>query len=688
VALAVALLLASPTTPAAIGIDGELDWSMPDRLLVNNRASQSTPGAPVPRYDPDALMVPTNGWLAELDACDVTDDAVVRYVWRVDGDRVGASDTCTFRYRFPSEGQFDVEVRLTNEAGDSARVERRVTIQDWLIVMLGDSYASGEGNPIRPADLEQLEDFGELLDVVQDLNDAVEDAEDFFAFGDGGDFARRSLIDDLEEELDEEQERAARKYLDSLPNWTETPPPWGTAEPTYREIALDGRFPGDALRCHRSMISGQARAALAVERADPRTSVTLVHLACSGARIDEGLIGPDEGQDIVSLLDVLADDVFDLDLDDVRARLDSLDDIPGQIDVAREAVRGREIDAIVISIGGNDLAFSDLVTECAASEPCHDASGPPPDRRFRRALREAVRELCSPATWLNLLTGSDLRQDSDLLPESQECTDVLADTDREGGRAAARFREALALLPGKWRDLDEKLISVFPGLDGERIYLTEYPDITRDDRNNYCGWTPGLASGADRFSRLPGVTEAEWAWADLTVVTSLSDSIEAAAAENRWRFIRRTGNGNGETIESASEPHGYCAEANWIVRLPEAIVAQQQFTGALHPNGAGHDNYHDAIFNALMEDFYPPTEAGDAQEMAPPSDGGEAGGALSEGPEPPLNSPRAPSDEPQGSGQSGGGDGLSGGSVGWPVLLFLVAAALGRVIRKRWPMGQ
>ena len=47
-------------------------------------------------------------------------------------------------------------------------------------------------------------------------------------------------------------------------------------------------------RCHRSAQSGQVRAAQMIEDADPHTSVTFVHVACSGGRIHRALLEPYE----------------------------------------------------------------------------------------------------------------------------------------------------------------------------------------------------------------------------------------------------------------------------------------------------------------------------------------------------------------------------------------------------------
>ncbi|MGN6696388.1 MAG: hypothetical protein ACTHN0_19575, partial [Aquihabitans sp.] len=50
-------------------------------------------------------------------------------------------------------------------------------------------------------------------------------------------------------------------------------------------------------QCHRTSLAGPAQAALRMERRDPHSSVTFVHLACSGASITTGLLGDYDGQD-------------------------------------------------------------------------------------------------------------------------------------------------------------------------------------------------------------------------------------------------------------------------------------------------------------------------------------------------------------------------------------------------------
>ena len=52
----------------------------------------------------------------------------------------------------------------------------------------------------------------------------------------------------------------------------------------------------DQIQCTRTGRSGQALAALALEKADEKTSVTFIHLACGGARATVGFLGPHNGQ--------------------------------------------------------------------------------------------------------------------------------------------------------------------------------------------------------------------------------------------------------------------------------------------------------------------------------------------------------------------------------------------------------
>jgi hypothetical protein len=111
---------------------------------------------------------------------------------------------CDVSQRFQKEGEYQVRLTVQRAGGQVEAFDREVRVQDWLIVSIGDSVASGEGNPDRP---------GRLLP--------------------GSRFRAR----------------------------------WESA------------------RCHRSSKAGPAQAAFKLESSSPRTTVTFIHLACSGGQI-------------------------------------------------------------------------------------------------------------------------------------------------------------------------------------------------------------------------------------------------------------------------------------------------------------------------------------------------------------------------------------------------------------------
>lgn len=182
--------------------------------------------------------------------------------WKVDGKPVPAvlvpDRKCVFRYDFPKEGTFKVEVASLSSSGSG-----EVVVQDWLIAGLGDSMASGEGNP------------------------------------------------------DVKKSRAA---------------------------AAKWQFE----RCHRSANSYQARTARDIEDKDSKTSVSFVHLACSGAGISKGVTGPYFG---------IVDGGADLPL-------------PQQARELRDWVRSGEVDAVLLTIGVNEFEFGNVIAFCAKWDEC------------------------------------------------------------------------------------------------------------------------------------------------------------------------------------------------------------------------------------------------------------------------------------------------------------------------------
>ncbi len=108
-------------------------------------------------------------------------------------------------------------------------------------------------------------------------------------------------------------------------------------------------------QCNRSAKAGPALAAAEIERRDPRHSVTFVHLACSGATV----YGPDNSTGgLLSPYEGINPDEGDL--------------LAPQIEQLEQIAAGREIDAVFVSIGANDLHFSGVVAGCLANMGCYE----------------------------------------------------------------------------------------------------------------------------------------------------------------------------------------------------------------------------------------------------------------------------------------------------------------------------
>ncbi len=124
---------------------GQIDfkWSMPEKM---NRDVNADGVVDYPRSK--VLIAPTN-YQVDLDACDASANGKVpaTFTWKVDGQEVGSTSDCVFRWRPAAEGTYSVELTVTGAAGESQSVTKSVKVEDLLVISVGDSIASGEGNP-------------------------------------------------------------------------------------------------------------------------------------------------------------------------------------------------------------------------------------------------------------------------------------------------------------------------------------------------------------------------------------------------------------------------------------------------------------------------------------------------------------------------------------------------------------
>ena len=218
------------------------------------------------------------GYPVRLNACDSSGRS---YTWTITGpsgsktlpERALRKKSCATTVLLP-EGQHTLA--LTVRTGSRQVTETiGANVRNILMVALGDSYASGEGNPRNVQ--AWLQQGGPLTSF--------------------------------------------------RPYWDDDP-------------------------CNRSVLGAPARAALALEQADQRTSVALVNVTCSGAMIDAGVLGPQRGASTIS-----------------------------QIERARRIVGSRPIDLVTVSIGGNDIGFGEVILSCGTTSDC--ATSTPTSGRLR-----------------------------------------------------------------------------------------------------------------------------------------------------------------------------------------------------------------------------------------------------------------------------------------------------------------
>ena len=231
----------------------------------------------------------------------------------------------------------------------------------------------------------------------------------------------------------------------------------GEGTPDVPRAGNDRPARWQSLRCDRSANSYQAKTALGIEGfnvRDSRTSVTFVHLSCSGASILDGLIGTYPG--IVAAQPPLSP----------------------QVDEMKKLAQGREIDAVIISIGINDLGFAALVAQCLLRSDCPNSKFP--ERTSKTTMAQVMQQ----------------RMDS---------------------------------LPLRYKLLAEALDQA--GVKADRVYVTQYFDSTHQaDGKTFCNPlidTPGPLD----------FDQAEAKYAYERILVPLNAHVAKAANTHKWRLV-------------------------------------------------------------------------------------------------------------------------------------------------------
>jgi lysophospholipase L1-like esterase len=210
------------------------------------------------------------------------------------------------RYGRPTVATVDV-----SSGAETQRVSTEIRVRDILIAGLGDSIASGEGNPDRPI---ALSDEGFCFRYY--LGSA---AAQYYRPSRGSYKGGRAC-----------------EAPDSLQNWQR-----------YAALWLNPA-------CHRSLYSYQTRTAITLSVRYPHIAVTYLPLACTGATIADGLFGSQRARECPPSKSNATCQVS------VNGQLDELRDA---LTAARRRQPDRQLDLVLLSIGANDIYFSGLVAD-------------------------------------------------------------------------------------------------------------------------------------------------------------------------------------------------------------------------------------------------------------------------------------------------------------------------------------
>jgi hypothetical protein len=288
-----------------------------------------------------------SSWVVNLDASatspppisftwDISTTSGVNVVHQVSGAKTAVS--------VPQLGTYNVAL-TAHYADRDLHSSGTITPTNYLIVSMGDSIASGEGNPDIPelwnSTPQATTDFFEAVDILFAVSIG----------GVAGVVGSGYAVNQLNIDFSNIQPAS--------------PPRWENQS------------------CHRSASSGPALAALALERSDPHSSVTFISEACSGANIlqhegvypgNGGVLDPYVGHEplpsgawaaqLAAVATVLCPMGANVPTD------------PGPNWVNPVKAQCRPIDALLLTAGANDFGFGTAALAC--SLPDFDCSGPDP----------------------------------------------------------------------------------------------------------------------------------------------------------------------------------------------------------------------------------------------------------------------------------------------------------------------
>jgi lysophospholipase L1-like esterase len=443
------------------------------------------------------------------------------------------------------------------------RISTEIAVRDIFIAGLGDSIASGEGNPDRPIAL----------------------TDDGFCF--------RSYLGTASSQYFRPSRAGykggrACEAPDTLQAWQKQSALWLNSA------------------CHRSLYSYQTRTALALAVQYPHIAVTYLPLACTGATIADGLFGSQRARECLPTKSA------NTCSGTVNAQLSELREA---VAAAKRRQPDRTLDLVLLSIGANDIYFSGLVADVIVDTQTERAL-------FRRGGLMASVEEARTALARDLPQGFSKLRDA-LKPLVGDLSHVvytayanptLADSGRPcpGGRAGFDIHPSFNAEP-------QRLAAVSAFVQDE--FLPQLKALALCQSGILC-----RNPGADRMTFVDGhqqVFSSHGFCARASTDPEFDRACFSASGESFDPDIVTAANQPMLCGRSAGEYRAYLPRARWIrdandsyfgaMTYPQALPSSMQpadihdatwglmsavYGGAIHPSAEGHAAMADAALPA------------------------------------------------------------------------------------------
>lgn len=239
--------------------------------------------------------------------------------------------------------------------------------------------------------------------------------------------------------------------------------------------------------------------------------------------------------------------------------------IPSQLTQVRQWLNGAELDVLILSVGGNDSGFGDVVTKCMT--PLTTCKNDPALETVIRQGKLGNTEYVGLDFLAGAYTNMKNRIDADLKPKAVYVIGVPNPLRDQDGRFCHRFDDGVGILPTSLTD----------PLNNPFIQMVGFSTI-------------GTLSPAE-------VDREEAEWIEQTLITPLNARLSQIAnsfSSSGWRFV---------DIESMTRLHGFCSQDAWFHTFKTSLATQGDFNGVAHPKRSGYQVYEAFTFRLLARHF-------------------------------------------------------------------------------------